>query len=299
MAKTAGHVTMLQRSPTYVMTLPEKNPLANTLRRVLPEPQGGQIARWLYALLTQGSYQLSRRRPELMKKILRKGLEKQLPPGYDIDTHFTPHYNPWDQRLCVVPNGDLFKAIKHGKASVVTDRIERFTETGLLLESGQTLEADIIVTATGLELLFIGGVALSCDGEPVDHAGRLTYKGMMIEGVPNFALAIGYTNASWTLKAELTSEYVARLLNYMHQTGLRQCEARNTDPAVAPSPLFDLSSGYMQRAADRLPKQGNKFPWQVHQSYLKDYRAMRMSDIHDAAMHFSNPLPAAVLTPAN
>lgn len=289
MAKRAGHITMLQRSPTYVMTLPEKNPLANLMRRVIPAPRGGQAARWWNALVTQGMYQLSRRRPALIKAILRKGLEKQLPKGYDIDTHFTPRYNPWDQRLCVVPNGDLFKAISNGSASVVTDHIERFTPTGILLKSGTELSADVVVTATGLELLFIGGMELTIDGETIDLSSRLTYKGMMVEGVPNLAVAIGYTNASWTLKCDLTCGYVTRLLNHMRNSGNRQCTPRNLDPETVAKPLLDLTAGYTTRAADRLPKQGSKFPWQVHQSYLRDYRALKRSSIIDDAMQFTNP----------
>jgi cation diffusion facilitator CzcD-associated flavoprotein CzcO len=296
LAATAGHVTMLQRSPTYIASLPGRNPLANGLRRILPERWSGPVVRWMNALMTQGSYQLSRRRPELMKRILRRGVARQLPAGYDVDTHFTPAYDPWDQRLCVVPDGDLFRAIRAGTASVVTDRIATFTERGLLLESGAELDTDIIVTATGLELLFLGGIELAVDGEKVDLPERLTYKGMMLEGVPNLAIAIGYTNASWTLKADLTSEYVCRLLNHLRAEGLRQCTPVNTDASVAPQPLLGLTSGYVTRSADRMPKQGTRFPWQVHQSYLRDYRALKRSPIVDEAMVFSNPEPAA--TPA-
>jgi cation diffusion facilitator CzcD-associated flavoprotein CzcO len=226
-----------------------------------------------------------------MKRLLRKGIERQLPKGYDIDTHFTPRYNPWDQRMCLVPNGDLFKAISDGSASVVTDQIDTFTETGIRLQSGTELPADIVVTATGLELLFIGGIEASVDGKVVDLPNLLTYKGMMLEGVPNFALAVGYTNASWTLKCDLTCQYVTRLLNHMRATGLRQCTAVNRDPAVEAKPLLGLSSGYVTRSADKFPKQGSRFPWQVHQSYLKDYRALRIKGIHDDAMEFTNPEP--------
>ena len=209
------------------------------LRKVLPAKQAGTAAKWFHAILTQAFYQVSRKYPKLVRRMLAKGLERQLPPGYDIATHFTPRYDPWDQRFCAVPNGDLFKAISAGTASVVTDRIERFTESGLLLTSGHELEADIIVTATGLELLFLGGIALSVDGAPVDPATRLTYKGMMIEGVPNMALAIGYTNASWTLKCDLTCDYVCRLLNYMRERGLTECVPRNRDaPPPRPTPLW-------------------------------------------------------------
>jgi len=292
LAETAAHVTMLQRSPGYITSLPAKDPIANLLRRVLPAKRSGPAVRWFKAVTTQAFYELSRRRPELVKRILRKGLERQLPKGYDIETHFTPRYNPWDQRLCVVPNGDLFKAIKAGTASVVTDHIASFTERGLLLESGATLDADIIVTATGLELLFIGGIEASVDGEPVDLPSKLTYKGMMLEGVPNLAIAIGYTNASWTLKCDLTCGYVTRLLNHMRATGLRQCTPVNSDATVVPQPLLGLSSGYIQRSADRFPKQGSKFPWQVYQSYLRDYRALKIAGIADDAMVFSNPVPS-------
>jgi len=298
MADTAAHVTMLQRSPTYIVSMPAKDPVARTLQRVLPKRWSGSAIKWFKAVTTQGSYVLSKRRPELMKRILRKGIERQLPEGYDIDTHFTPRYNPWDQRLCLVPNGDLFKAIKAGTASVVTDHVKTFTEKGILLESGAELEADVIVTATGLELLFIGGIEASVDGVPVDLPSKLTYKGMMLEGVPNFALAVGYTNASWTLKCDLTCDYVTRLLNHMRETGLRQATPVNRDAEVIPSPLLGLNSGYVTRSADKFPKQGSKFPWQVHQSYLKDYRALKMSGIEDEAMVFSNPaVPTAPTVP--
>jgi len=221
--------------------------------------------------------------------MLLKGLERQLPAGYDIATHFTPQYDPWDQRFCAVPNGDLFKSIGDGTSSIVTDHIERFTEKGVLLTSGDELEADIIVTATGLQLLFLGGISLSVDGEAVDPATRLTYKGMMLEGVPNLAIAIGYTNASWTLKCDLTCDYVCRLLNHMHEHGLTRCVPRNHDGSVGSGPILGLTSGYIQRSAHLLPKQGSVYPWKVHQSYLRDYRALKMSDIDDSVMEFSGP----------
>jgi cation diffusion facilitator CzcD-associated flavoprotein CzcO len=290
MAQDAGHVTMLQRSPTYIVTVPAKNPAAQILRKVLPDRFAGTIMRWVLAVGTQATYVISKRRPELVKKVLRSGLKRQLPKGYDIDTHFTPSYNPWDQRLCAVPDGDLFKVIREDKASVVTDHIDTFTETGILLESGEELEADIVITATGLELLFIGGIQLTVDGEPVNLPDKLTYKGMMLEGVPNFALAVGYTNASWTLKCDLTCDYVCRLLNHLHDTGLQQCTPRNDDASVTAAPLLGLSSGYITRAADRFPKQGSRHPWQVHQSYLRDYRALKRSGIEDDSMKFTNPI---------
>ena len=294
LAKTAAHVTMLQRSPTYIVSMPAKDPVARLLQRLLPVRWSGPVIKWFKALTTQGSYHLSKRRPELMKRLLRKGIERQLPKGYDIDTHFTPRYDPWDQRLCLVPNGDLFKAIRSGSASVVTDRVATFTPTGLRLESGTELEADIIVTATGLELLFMGGIDLSVDGEAVDLPNKLTYKGMMLEGVPNMALAVGYTNASWTLKCDLTCKYVVRLLQHMRETGMRQCTPVNRDASVSASPLLGLTSGYVQRSAHKFPKQGSKFPWQVHQSYLKDYRALHVAGVEDDAMEFSNPAVPAL-----
>jgi monooxygenase len=289
LAKTAAHVTMLQRSPTYIASLPDRNPMVTLLRKALPQHYSGRAIRWMMALGTQAFYQFSRRRPNVVKRFLRKGVERQLPKGYDIDTHFTPRYNPWDQRMCVVPNGDLFAAISAGTASVVTDHIDSFTETGLLLTSGAELEADVIVTATGLELLFLGGIELSVDGDVVDPASRLTYKGMMLEGVPNMALAVGYTNASWTLKCDLTCDYVCRLLNSMRAKGQRQCTPVNRSATAVAGPMLGLSSGYIARSAHLLPKQGSAYPWQVHQSYLRDYRALKMSAIEDEAMAFTNP----------
>jgi monooxygenase len=291
LARQAEHVTMLQRSPTYIVSLPRKDPFAQLLRKVLPARWSGPIVRWFKALTTQASYRLSKWSPNLVRKVVRAGVTRQLPKGYDVDTHFNPRYDPWDQRLCVVPDGDLFRAIRKGGVDVVTDRIDTFTETGLRLESGTELAADIVVTATGLELLFAGGMALSVDGIPVDLPSLLTYKGMMLEGVPNFAIAIGYTNASWTLKCELTCQYVTRLLNHLHETGMRQCTPRNEDASVTAAPLLGLSSGYIQRSSGSFPKQGSRFPWQVHQSYLRDYRALRMASVVDDAMRFTNPSP--------
>jgi monooxygenase len=291
LARSAAHVTMLQRSPSYVASLPEKSPIVGLLRKVLPAKQAGVAAKWFHALVTQAFYVVSRRYPHLVRRLLLKGLERQLPPGYDIGTHFTPRYNPWDQRFCAVPNGDLFTSICAGTASVVTDHIERFTEKGLALTSGDELDADIIVTATGLELLFLGGIALSVDREAIDPATRLTYKGMMLEGVPNLAIALGYTNASWTLKCDLTCDYVCRLLNQMHERGQTECVPRNNDASVASGPVLGLTSGYILRSAHLLPKQGVRPPWKVHQSYLRDYRALKMSEIDDTFIEFSGPVP--------
>ena len=293
LADKAGHVTMLQRSPSYVVSIPGKNPIANALRWALPTKVSGPTVRWMNALMTQGIYELSRHQPALMRKVLIGGVKAQVPRGYDVARHFTPHYAPWDERLCAVRDGDMFKAIRKGSASVVTDHIKTFTEKGIMLESGQELEADVIITATGLELLFMGGIEVLVDGEKVDASERLTYKGMMLEGVPNMALAIGYTNASWTLKADLTSEYVTRLLNHLHDNDLRQCTPVNVDGQVSTAPLLGLNSGYITRAAGRLPKQGTAFPWQVYQSYVRDYRALKRSPIVDGAMSFTNPTPSA------
>jgi cation diffusion facilitator CzcD-associated flavoprotein CzcO len=264
--------------------------VARLLRAILPRQWAGTVTKWFHALLTQGFYQVSRRYPQQVRGFIVKGVARQLPPGYDVDTHFTPAYNPWDQRFCAVPDGDLFKAISDGSVSVVTDRIELFTKSGLRLESGEELDADVIVTATGLELLFLGGIALRVDGEPVDPATRLAYKGMMLEGVPNLALAVGYTNASWTLKCDLTCDYVCRLLNHMHARGQTTCVPRNLDGTVAAEgPLLGLTSGYIKRSAHLLPRQGSRQPWQVHQSYLRDYRALKMSEMEDGVMVFGGP----------
>jgi cation diffusion facilitator CzcD-associated flavoprotein CzcO len=288
-AGAAGHVVMLQRSPSYIASIPLRISIFDLLRKVTSRRRAGAIMRWILAIATQMFYQLSQWRPALVKRMLRKGLERQLPAGYDIDTHFTPRYNPWDQRLCATPDGDFFKALCDGSASIVTDHIETFTENGLQLRSGSELAADVIVTATGLEMLFLGGIELSVDRKKIDVASRLVYKGMMLEGVPNLAVAFGYTNASWTLKCELTCGYVCRVLNHMRKAGLKQCMPLNRDPSVSAQPMVGLSSGYVQRAVDRFPKQGSEFPWQVHQSYLRDFWALKMRGVEDQAMVFSNP----------
>lgn len=291
LAPDAGHVTMLQRSPTYVVALPNRNPVADVLRKVLPAKVAGSILRWGMSIGTLGMYQLSRRRPELMKRILRHRLERQLPAGYDIDTHFTPTYEPWDQRLCVVSNGDMFKAIAAGSASVVTGNIDRFTADGIRLTSGEHVDADIIVTATGLDLLFMGGMDIIVDGDKVDPSDRLAYKGMMLEGVPNMALAVGYTNASWTLRSDLISDYVCRLLNHMRESGMSQCTPVPSGDQTERVPLLGLTSGYVTRTQDRFPKQGTRNPWLVTQNYLSDYRLMRRSRVDDPEMSFTNPGP--------
>ncbi|HTB50435.1 MAG TPA: NAD(P)/FAD-dependent oxidoreductase [Solirubrobacteraceae bacterium] len=288
MAGSAAHVTMLQRSPTYIVSLPAEDPVAKLLRRFLPAKASYPIMRWKNVLMTMASFQLSRRRPQAMKALLRKGLERQLPAGYDIDTHFNPSYNPWDQRLCLVPNGDLFESISAGRASVVTDRIERFTETGIKLVSGAELEADVVVTATGLNLVALGGMQFSVDDQDVTLADTMSYKGMMLSGVPNMAFSVGYTNASWTLKCDLTCEYVCRLLGHMDEGGFRQCTPHNRDPRVSERPFIDFSSGYVLRSIDQFPKQGSKAPWKLHQNYPLDIVNLRFGSVADGVMEFSN-----------
>ncbi|HUI26685.1 MAG TPA: NAD(P)/FAD-dependent oxidoreductase, partial [Candidatus Kryptonia bacterium] len=273
MAKNVAHIVMLQRSPTYVVSRPDKDAIANALRRVLPEQWAYAITRWKNVALQQFFYGRTRTRPEKVKAKLIDMVRKELGPEYDVETHFTPSYNPWDQRLCLVPNSDLFEAIRSGKASIVTDHIERFTEHGILLKSGKELAADIIVTATGLSLVVLGEMQFVVDGAPVDFAQTWTYKGMMYSGVPNLVSTFGYINASWTLRADLTSEYVCRLLNHMDETGTRQVvpRLRETDHAMPVRPWIDqFSSGYMQRAMHRFPKQGDREPWINPQNYARD-----------------------------
>jgi monooxygenase len=297
MAQSAAHVTMLQRSPSYIVSLPAEDPFARILRRFLPAKVAYPIMRWKSVLLTMLSFQLSRRRPQTMKALLRKGLEKRLPPRYDIDKHFKPSYDPWDQRLCLVPNGDLFDAIGDGRASVVTDHIDTFTEKGIRLASGTELEADLVVTATGLNLLALGGIDIAVDGQDVVLPETMSYKGMMLSGVPNFAFAVGYTNASWTLKCDLTCEYVCRLLNHMDEHGYRQCAPQNRDPAVAELPFIDFSSGYVLRSIDQFPKQGSRAPWRLHQNYPRDILTLRFGSIEDSAMEFSGARSAVEVKP--
>jgi monooxygenase len=287
MAKSAAHVIMLQRSPTYVISRPAEDFIANGLRRVLPARIAYGITRWKNVLLGMLFFRLSRSRPESIKKLILDGVRKALGPDYDVATHFTPRYNPWDQRLCLVPNGDLFEAINAGRASIVTDQIETFTEHGIRLRSGAHLAADIIVTATGLNLQLLGGMQVNVDGREIDFARTLNYKGMMFSGVPNLASSFGYTNASWTLKCDLTCAYVCRLLRHMQKHGYRQCTPTNDDPSISEVPWIDFSSGYVQRALPKLPKQGSKVPWKLHQNYALDILMLRFGSIDDGVMEFS------------
>jgi monooxygenase len=294
MARTAGHVTMLQRSPTYVVSRPAEDALANRLRKWLPAMAAYNIIRWRNVLMGMWFYRLTRKKPAQVKQTIIDMVRQALGPDYDVGKHFTPSYNPWDQRLCLVPDADLFEAIKAGRAEVVTDQIETFTATGIQLKSGQALKADIIVTATGLVLQVMNGLAITVDGRAVDPGATLSYKGMMYEGVPNLASAFGYTNASWTLKCDLTCEYVCRLLNHMKKTGLRQVTPHNNDPAIERQPWLDFSSGYVRRAMEKFPKQGSKAPWRLHQNYAMDLMGLRYARLEDGVLEFSNPRPAQV-----
>jgi cation diffusion facilitator CzcD-associated flavoprotein CzcO len=291
MAQTAEHVTMVQRSPTYVVSMPNNDKIGNFLRRHLPAKLAYGIVRWRNILFGIVFFRLCKRSPERMKNWIIKNVQKGLGGSFDVGTHFTPRYNPWDQRMCLVPDGDLFDSINRGKASVVTDEIETFTERGLKLRSGAEVAADIIVTATGLNLVALGGIALTVDGNVVDPGKTLNYRGTMFSGIPNFASVFGYTNASWTLKAELTCRYICRLLNHMDRTGLKICEPENHDPALSEEPWLNLSSGYIQRVADKLPKQGSKVPWKMHQNYVLDIMSLRFGSVDDGILKFRGAAP--------
>ncbi|MFZ5756173.1 MAG: flavin-containing monooxygenase [Pseudomonadota bacterium] len=293
MTDKAAHVTMLQRSPTYVASIPEKDVISNTLRKFLPDMLVYRMGRTRNIGLQMAVFRLSKSRPKAIRRLLLGMVRRQL-AGSDVDMkHFTPSYNPWDERLCAVPDGDLFRVLRKGKASVVTDHIDTFTEKGIKLKSGTELEADIIITATGLDLQMLGGMQLNVDGKPFDLSQSMNYKGVMFQNLPNLAMMFGYTNASWTLKSDLSSEYVCRLLKHMDKTGNRQCTPRNHDPEVVPVPFVDMQSGYLQRAAGRMPKQGNKAPWKLYQNYALDLPLLRYSKVDDGIMEFSNPKQTA------
>ncbi len=270
LAEDARHVTMVQRSPSYIAALPAQDPMEKLLRRTFSEGTARSLIRWKNVLMGWLIFQLSRHAPQFMKKILRSGVENQLPEGYDIDTHFTPPYQPWDQRLCLAPDGDVFKAIADGRASVVTDRIRRFTATGLELESGHVLEADIIITATGLIMQMLGGMTIEVDGRVVDVPETVTYKSLMISGLPNLAFTFGYTNASWTLKSDLVAKYVCRLLKHMDEQGYDSCTPVDPDPSIPRTPYLDLSSGYVKRSGSSFPQQTTTAPWRVRHNYPLD-----------------------------
>ncbi|WP_414439951.1 flavin-containing monooxygenase [Burkholderia sp. 22PA0106] len=287
MAQQAAHVTMLQRSPTYIVSMPARDKLAMRLRRWLPAGLAHRLVRAKNVMLAMYVYRVARKRPDAAKRFILRAAQRQLNPGFDIGKHLTPRYNPWDQRLCLVPNGDLFKALRGGSASIVTDEIDRFTPGGLQLKSGETLDADVIVTATGLKVRMLGGATVSVDGRPVEFGEAVSYKGMMASGVPNLATSFGYTNASWTLKAELIAQYVCRLLNHMREKGYDSCTPTLDAATMSLGPAVDLSSGYIQRAAALLPRQGARNPWKSHQNYARDLALLRFGSLTDSAMHFA------------
>jgi monooxygenase len=283
----AGHVTMLQRSPTYIGALPAVDPFAEKAIKLLPEKAAHVANRWKAITFSTAQYQLARRFPKYMRKTLLTMAQRRLPEGYDVEKHFGPRYNPWDERLCLAPNGDLFKTIRKGHADVVTDTIDTFTETGIKLNSGEELEADIIVTATGLNLRLFGGAAIRRNGEPVDLTTTMSYKGMMLSSMPNMAFTIGYTNASWTLKADLVSEFVCRVLNYMDDNGFDTVVPQHPGESVDERPLMDFTPGYVLRALDELPKAGSKTPWKLKQNYFLDIRMIRQGRVDDEALHYT------------
>ncbi|CAN5367653.1 NAD(P)/FAD-dependent oxidoreductase [soil metagenome] len=292
LADKAAQVTMLQRSPSYVVSMPAEDGFARRMRGWLPRGLAHRVIRARSIAVQMAFYAFARWRPAATRAKIAAMAQARLGPDYDVATHFTPRYDPWDQRMCLVPDGDLFTVIASGKADIATDRIAHFTRDGILLESGAVLPADIVVTATGLEIVLLGGIALTVDGEPGDLAGRYSYKGLMFSGVPNLALVFGYTNASWTLRADLASAYVCRLLKAMRRRGMRQITPMLGRAPVAPVPFVDFSSGYITRAAAKLPRQGDRRPWRVRNNYVADLLSLRFGRI-DRELDFSNPLPRA------
>ena len=286
-AERAAHVVMLQRSPTYVISRPSQDAVAKWLRRYLPTRAAYALARWYNVLFGLYFYNLSRRKPQAVKNWIIKQASLQLGADYDVNTHFTPRYNPWDQRLCLAPDADFFRAIKAGRAEIVTDEIDAFTVNGIRLRSGRELLADIVISATGLKLKLLGGIELVVDDKPVNFAQTMNFKGVMFSDVPNLAAAIGYTNASWTLKCDLTCAYVARLIKYMDRHGYVACTPRQRDPSVAAEPLIDFSSGYIQRSIDQFPRQGSKKPWRLNQNYVRDLLSLRFGAVNDKALDFT------------
>lgn len=291
LADKARHVTMLQRSPTYVVSLPEQDPLSNWLRRFLPQTWVYRLARTRNVALQLVFYKLAKALPNLVRKALLGLVRRQLGADFDM-RHFSPRYKPWDERVCAVPDGDLFRVLRQGQASVVTEQIDRFTEHGIRLQNGQELAADVIVSATGLELQLFGGMQVVVDGVPFDAARSMGYRGIMLRDLPNAAVVLGYTNASWTLKADLSAEYVCRLIRHMDAIGMRQCTPRDSSRSVREAPFLDLASGYIQRAADRIPKQGDRAPWKLYQNYLLDLALLRYGRLQDDYLQFSTPQSA-------
>lgn len=289
LAEVAEHVTMLQRSPSYIATMPSRDAIADALHRVLPERAAYAATRWKNVFRGIFYYELARRQPNVMKWALRKRIREELGRDFDVDKHFTPRYEPWDERLCLAPDADFFRAIRSGRASVVTDHIASFTEDGIALESGAHLPADVVITATGLNAKLMSGLTLVVDGELVDFSKTIVFKGTMYSGVPNLASAVGYTNASWTLKCDLTAEHVCRLLNHMERNGYASVTPRPRDPHMETAPLLPLMSGYVKRALGTLPKQGTRAPWRVYQNYLADLVALRYGRVAEEELHFEKP----------
>jgi cation diffusion facilitator CzcD-associated flavoprotein CzcO len=288
LAEAGAQVTMVQRSPSYILSLPGQDPVADLVRKLLPERRAFLVARWWNARIGTAIYNLCRKYPARARAVLRQGAIKRLPADYDVDTHFRPAYEPWDQRMCLVPDGDFFAAIKSGKADVVTDTIEAFDAAGLRLGSGQHLDADVIITATGLNLLPLGGIDLMVAGEPVSLPQRVAYKGMMLDSVPNLAFALGYTNASWTLKVDLVSEWFCRCLALMDRRGYAEARPVATDPAMARRPMLDLDAGYIRRVEADFPKQGTG-AWSVEMRYPTDARRLRADPVDDGVLRFRRP----------
>lgn len=288
MADTAEHVVMLQRSPSYVASVPLRDKLSNKLRRYLPEKLVYRMARTRNVGFQMFFYRLARAKPRAIRRLLLSQVRRQVGENFDMK-HFSPKYNPWDERLCAVPDGDLFRSIRKGKASVVTDHIDTFTEKGILLKSGQELEADIIITATGLDLQLLGGMTIELDGQPLEFSQTMNYKGFMFRDVPNFGMVFGYTNASWTLKADITIEYLCRLLKLMDKKRMKQVTPRLADDSIREEPFLDFQSGYVQRALPHLPRQGSKSPWKLHQNYALDLAMLRYGEMEDGVVTFSNP----------
>ena len=288
MAEEAAHVTMLQRSPTYFLSAPDEDPVGNFLRKFISSKLTYKLVRWKNIRFQWWFFQKCRKFPKKVKEFLIKQVREELGPNYDIETHFTPKYNPWEQRMCLVPNGDFFNAINAGKASVITDHIDRFTKKGIKLKSGGEVEADLIVTATGLNLEVCNGIKLEVDNNEVDISKTMTYKGMMFSDVPNLVATFGYTNASWTLRADLTSEYVCRLLNFMDKKGYANCCPRTAEHVEPDGDWLDFTSGYVKRSMHKFPKQGSRDPWRNTQNFPKDVLAIRWGNIDNKELKFTS-----------
>jgi cation diffusion facilitator CzcD-associated flavoprotein CzcO len=294
MAPNAAHVTLLQRSPSYIISVPAKDAIANRLRKLLPAPLAYSVSRGKAIAVSTAMYQLCQRFPKFMRARIRDMQVRQL-PDVDVDTHFNPRYDPWDQRLCLVPNSDLFRAIRSGSVSMATDTISTFTPEGIALQSGTTLPADIVVTATGLNLLALGGLSFVVDGDEIILPDTMTYKGLMLSGIPNFGYIVGYTNASWTLKADLVCDYICRLIEHMDSEGYGSVVPCK-DPSVREEPFLDFAAGYVLRSVNTFPHQGSRAPWRLRMNYYRDVFTLRRGDVADEAVHFApkSSAPASV-----